>query len=186
MKREELVIKVCGMRESANIQEVEALGIDWLGLIFWSKSGRYVSQRPDYLPRNAKRVGVFVDEAPEKIISICHQYRLDYIQLHGQESKSYINQLHNMIANQGNDILPPQLIKAFNIATASDLELTKDYDELVDYYLFDTRKPSKEVGGRIKAFHHPRCIGIDLNSRFELSPGLKDSQRLKTFLQMIN
>ena len=132
MKREELVIKVCGMRESANIQEVEALGIDWLGLIFWSKSGRYVSQRPDYLPRNAKRVGVFVDEAPEKIISICHQYRLDYIQLHGQESKSYINQLHNMIANQGNDILPPQLIKAFNIATASDLELTKDYDELVD------------------------------------------------------
>jgi len=214
MKREELVIKVCGMREGTNIQEIEALGIDWLGLIFWPKSSRYVSQRPDYLPRNAKRVGVFVDETPEKIVSICRLYRLDYIQLHGQESKVYINQLHELIANQGDDILPPQLIKAFNIATASDLELANDYEGLVDYFLFDTKGPA--VGGngtqfdwhvltayhghtpfllsggigpddaaRIQAFHHPKCIGIDLNSRFELSPGLKDCQRLKTFLQMI-
>ena len=214
MKREELVIKVCGMREGANIQEIEALGIDWLGLIFWPKSSRYVSQLPDYLPRNAKRVGVFVDEAPEKIVSTSRLYRLDYIQLHGQESKAYINQLHNLIVNQGDDILPPQLIKAFSIATSDDLEQVSTYEGKVDYFLFDTKGPS--VGGngiqfnwdvltdyhgrtpfllsggigpddaeRIQAFHHPKCIGIDLNSRFELSPGLKDSQRLKTFLQMI-
>ena len=70
MKREALIIKVCGMREASNIRDIEALGIDWLGLIFWPKSSRYVSERPDYLPRNAKRVGVFVDEAPEKIVNI--------------------------------------------------------------------------------------------------------------------
>ena len=53
MKREALIIKVCGMREASNIRDIEALGIDWLGLIFWPKSSRYVSERPDYLPRNA-------------------------------------------------------------------------------------------------------------------------------------
>lgn len=214
MKREELVIKVCGMREAENIREVEALGIDWMGLIFWPKSSRYVSERPDYLPRNVKRVGVFVDEAPEKIVSISRLYGLDYLQLHGHESITDINRLRQIIADQDASTIPPQLIKAFSIATASDLEQTKAYEGHVDYFLFDTKGPS--VGGngvqfnwevltayqghtpfllsggigpedaaRIQAFHHPRCIGIDLNSRFELSPGLKDSHRLKTFLEQL-
>lgn len=214
MKREALVIKVCGMREAANIREIEALGIDWLGLIFWPKSSRYVSERPDYLPHNAKRVGVFVDEVPEKIVSISRLYGLDYIQLHGHESINDINQLRQVIAEQGSATIPPQLIKAFSIATASDLEQTKAYEGHVDCFLFDTKGPS--VGGngvqfdwqvldhyhgrtpfllsggigpedaeRIQAFLHPQCIGIDLNSRFELSPGMKDVQKLKTFLQKI-
>lgn len=212
MKREALVIKVCGMREASNIRDVEVLGIDWIGLIFWPKSSRYVSERPDYLPRNAKRVGVFVDEAPEKIVNISRLYGLDYIQLHGHESISDINRLRQIIVNQGTSTIPPQLIKAFSIATASDLEQTKAYEGHVDYFLFDTKGAS--VGGngvqfdwevltayqgrtpfllsggidpedaeRIRAFHHPRCIGIDLNSRFEIAPGLKDSHRLKTFLE---
>ena len=214
MKREALIIKVCGMREAANIREIEALGIDWLGLIFWPKSSRYVSERPDYLPRNAKRVGVFVNEMPDKIVSISRLYGLDYIQLHGQESISDINRLRQAIADQGSATIPPQLIKAFNIATVDDLKATKPYEGIADYFLFDTKGPS--VGGngtqfdwevlnayqgrtpfllsggigpddaeRIQAFHHPQCIGIDLNSRFELSPGLKDVQKLKTFLQKI-
>ena len=214
MKREALVIKVCGMREAANIREIEALGIEWLGLIFWPKSSRYVSERPDYLPRNVKRVGVFVDEAPEKIVSISRLYGLDYIQLHGHESISDINRLRQVIADQGSDTIPPQLIKAFSIATDSDLEQTKAYEGHVDYFLFDTKGPS--VGGngiqfdwevlnayhghtpfllsggigpddaaRIQAFHHPQCIGIDLNSRFEISPGLKDINKLKTFIQSL-
>lgn len=202
------------MREAANIRGIEALGIDWLGLIFWPKSSRYVSERPDYLPRNAKRVGVFVDETPEKIVSISRLYGLDYIQLHGHESTTDINRLHQAIADQGSATIPPQLIKAFSIATTSDLEQAKAYEGHVDYFLFDTKGPS--VGGngtqfdwevlnayhghtpfllsggigpddatRIRAFNHPQCIGIDLNSRFELSPGLKDAQKLKTFLQKI-
>lgn len=208
------LIKVCGMREAENIREVEALGINWLGLIFWPHSSRYVSERPDYLPRQAKRVGVFVDETPEKIVSISRLYRLDYIQLHGHESKAYIDQLHQLFANQGDGILPPQLIKAFSIATTDDLAQVNAYEGWVDYFLFDTKGPS--VGGngvqfdwevladyhghtpfllsggigpehaeRIRVFHHPQCIGIDLNSRFEISPGFKDVQKLKTFLQKI-
>ena len=55
-------VKVCGMREAENIREVEALGVDLMGFIFWPKSSRYVSERPDYLPTKCKRVGVFVDE----------------------------------------------------------------------------------------------------------------------------
>lgn len=204
MKREELVIKVCGMREADNIHEVEALGVDWLGLIFWPKSSRYISERPDYLPQHAKRVGVFVDEAVDTVKKKADAYALDLIQLHGSESPDYIRALKASCS----------IIKAFSIATADDLEQTKDYEGLVDYFLFDTKGPS--VGGngvqfnwdvlkdyhgqtpfllsggigpddaeRIQAFHHPQCIGIDLNSRFELSPGLKDINKLKQFIQVL-
>ena len=204
MKREELVIKVCGMREADNIHEVEALGVDWLGLIFWPKSSRYVSERPDYLPQHAKRVGVFVDEAVDTVKKKADAYALDLIQLHGSESPDYIRALKASCS----------IIKAFSIATADDLEQTKDYESLVDYFLFDTKGPS--VGGngvqfnwdvlkdyhgqtpfllsggigpddaqRIQAFHHPQCIGIDLNSRFELSPGFKDINKLKQFIQVL-
>ena len=68
------------MREAENIREVEALGIDMMGFIFWPKSSRYVSQRPDYLPTKCKRVGVFVDEDPEQVKRLAAEYRLDYIQ----------------------------------------------------------------------------------------------------------
>ena len=205
MKREELVIKVCGMREAENIREVEALGINWMGLIFWPKSSRYVSEMPDYLPQDVKRVGVFVDEDLDTVKKKADDYALDLIQLHGSESPDYVRALKT---SSSINPLTSSIIKAFNIATSDDFEQTKDYEGLVDYFLFDTKGPS--VGGngvqfdwdvlkdyhgktpfllsggigpddaeRIHAFHHPQCIGIDLNSRFELSPGLKDINKLK-------
>ena len=78
------------MHEADNIRAVEALGIDMMGFIFWPKSSRYVSQRPDYLPKHVKRVGVFVDEDPEQVRRLADDYGLDYIQLHGHESPDYI------------------------------------------------------------------------------------------------
>ena len=211
MKREALVIKVCGMREAENIREVEALGIDWMGLIFWPKSSRYVSEMPDYLPQDVKRVGVFVNEDLDTVKKKADDYALDLIQLHGSESPDYVRALKTPSSINP---LTSSIIKAFNIATAGDFEQTKDYEGLVDYFLFDTKGPS--VGGngvqfdwdvlkdyhgktpfllsggigpddaeRIHAFHHPQCIGIDLNSRFELSPGLKDINKLKTFIQAL-
>ena len=211
MKREALVIKVCGMREAENIREIEALGIDWMGLIFWPKSSRYVSEMPDYLPQDVKRVGVFVDEDLDTVKKKADDYALDLIQLHGSESPDYVRALKTPSSINP---LTSSIIKAFNIATADDFEQTKDYEGLVDYFLFDTKGPS--VGGngvqfdwdvlkdyhgktpfllsggigpddaeRIQAFHHPQCIGIDLNSRFELSPGLKDINKLKTFIQAL-
>ena len=192
------------MREADNIRAVEALGIDMMGFIFWPKSSRYVSQRPDYLPKRVKRVGVFVDEDPEQVKRLADDYALDYIQLHGQESPSYIFQLRGL-----------HVIKAFNISTAEDLLQTQSYEGLVDCFLFDAK--GKSVGGngekfnwdvldayqgatpfllsggigpddaeRVNAFYHPKCIGIDLNSRFELSPGLKDVAKLKEFMCNLN
>ena len=203
------MIKVCGMREADNIREVETLGIDMMGFIFWPKSSRYVSQRPDYLPKHVKRVGVFVDEAPEQVKRLAIDYGLDYIQLHGHETPEVISYLRT-------PALPhPRIIKAFNISTAEDLIQTQPYEGLVDYFLFDAK--GKSVGGngekfnwnvldayqgstpfllsggicpgdavRVNAFYHPNCIGIDLNSRFELAPGLKDIAKLKEFISNLN
>ena len=193
------------MREAENIREVEALGIDMMGFIFWPKSSRYVSQRPDYLPTKCKRVGVFVDEDPEHVKRLADDYGLDYIQLHGHETPEVISFLRT-------PALPhPRILKAFNISTAEDLLQTQPYEGLVDGFLFDAK--GKSVGGngekfnwdvldaydgetpfllsggigpddveRVHAFRHPKCIGIDLNSRFELSPGLKDIAKLKEFI----
>ena len=198
------LVKVCGMRDAENIREVEALGIDLMGFIFWPKSGRYVSERPAYLPTNCKRVGVFVDEDVETVKRIADDYVLDFIQLHGHESRAYCAQLKGL-----------KLIKAFNIATTEDFKQTEPYTGIVDYFLFDTK--GKSVGGngekfdwsvlsaydgntpfllsggigpddteRVKASHHSKCVGIDLNSRFEIAPGLKDINKLKDFLNVLN
>ena len=192
------------MREADNIREVEALGIDLMGLIFWPKSKRYVAERPQYLPTQVKKVGVFVDASLEDIRQHIQDYQLDIIQLHGHETPDFIAQLS--IFN-----FQFSIIKAFNIATAEDLAQTKPYEGIVDYFLFDTKAqlpggsgeqfdwsvlshyegttPFLLSGGigpddaeRIKSFHHPRCIGIDLNSRFEIAPGLKDVNQLKDFI----
>ena len=202
------LIKVCGMRHADNIRQVEALGPDWMGLIFWPRSSRYVDRRPDYLPTRARRVGVFVDQPADEIVRIARDYRLDAIQLHGHETPADLNRLRADLGTA------PVLIKAFSISTAADLERTGDYDGAADYLLFDTKTPlaggsgrqfdwrvldayhgttpfllSGGIGpddtGRLAAFHHPRCIGIDLNSRFELEPGLKDVEKLKTFIKKI-
>ena len=87
------MIKVCGMREAENIREAEALGIDLMGFIFWPKSSRYVSERPAYLPKKCKRVGVFVDASLEDIRQHVTDYQLDIIQLHGQESPAFAKAL---------------------------------------------------------------------------------------------
>ena len=199
-------VKVCGMRDAENIREVEALGIDMMGFIFYPKSSRYVSARPAYLPQKCKRVGVFVDEDIENIKKIADDYALDFIQLHGHESPDFIRMLKFKVSG-----FRFQVIKAFNIAIKEDLDATTPYEGLVDYFLFDTKGPS--VGGngekfdwsvleayngdtpfllsggigpddaeRILDYHHPKCIGIDLNSRFEIEPGIKDITKLKTFL----
>lgn len=215
-----LVVKVCGMREPDNIRAVEQLGADWLGFIFWPRSSRYVGAPPAYLPQHAKRVGVFVDADIDEVLQHVTDYGLNLIQLHGHESPDYIQALRSALQ------LPPcrsicndsiaahdglRIIKALNVATRADLDVTRPYDGLVDYLLFDTKGPS--VGGngtqydwsildayqgttpfllsggigpddaeRVCAFHHPLLAGIDLNSRFEQSPALKDVSLLRRFL----
>lgn len=202
-----MIIKTCGMRDADNIRAVSELGIDWMGFIFWPPSSRYVSEKPSFLPTRQKRVGVFVDARIEEVKSKADEYALDLIQLHGSESPALCEWLK---ANSRQ-----QLIKAFNIATQEDLQQTSPYEGLVDYFLFDTKAkmvggngtqfdwsvlsayqgntPFLLSGGigpddaeKVRNFHHPQLAGIDLNSRFELSPALKDIEKLKQFITEYN
>ncbi len=201
-----MIIKVCGMRDPENIRSAERLDIQWLGFIFWEKSSRYVSAPPVYLPTKQKRVGVFVDATIKEVMEKIREYALDIIQLHGKESPTYIRHLRSLCGDH-----VAAIIKALNIATKEDLKKTKPYECIVDYFLFDTKAkmvggngtqfdwsvlsayhgdtPFILSGGigpgdaeKVKAFHHPMLAGIDLNSRFETAPGLKDIEKLKHFI----
>lgn len=197
-----MIIKVCGMRDTENIREVEALGINLMGFIFWPKSSRFVSERPAYLPNRVKRVGVFVNEDIETVKSLSDEYNLDYIQLHGHESPEYVAQMERPV------------IKAISVNNRDDIATYKAYEDVVEYFLFDTKclsvggsgkqfdwsilsaydgkKPFLLSGGigsddaeKVKNIRHPKCIGIDLNSRFEITPGIKDINKLKQFLEQL-
>ena len=184
-----MIIKVCGMREPENIRAIENTGADWIGFICYERSPRFVADTPAYLPRHAKRVGVFVNAGFDTITARAEALRLDYVQLHGTESPELCLELrcHGF-----------HLIKAFAPRTPADLEQTIPYLPLCDYLLFDTPSAghggSGKVSGGIRpeslndllAFRHPRWAGIDLNSGFETAPGIKDAEKLKTFIERIN
>jgi len=203
------------MRDADNIRAVEQLLAaqpnSMMGFIFWPSSKRYVSERPAYLPTRCKRVGVLVDEDIERVKRIATDYALDYIQLHGHESPDYLRALRSPSSIRHH---PSNIIKAFPIATAADLTQTATYEGLADLFLFDTKATSPGGSGqqfdwsvlatytgntpfllsggigpddaeRIRAFQHPKCAGIDLNSRFELAPALKDIAALHRFLAQL-
>jgi phosphoribosylanthranilate isomerase len=195
------------MREADNIRAVDALSIDFMGFIFWPHSSRYVAALPACLPQRAKRVGVFVDADMADLLQHAAQYGLHAVQLHGHENPAYVRQLRASVGQL-------TVIKAFNIATPNDLEQTVPYEGLADYFLFDTKGPSVGGNGkqfdwtvlnayngttpfllsggigpddapRIRSFHHPLLAGIDLNSRFETSPAVKDINQLNNFIKTI-
>ena len=204
-----MLVKVCGMREPENIEQVAQLGVDMMGFIFYPKSPRYVSQAVDRSDSDRKvcRVGVFVNDSIPDMVDRIHSISLNAVQLHGGESREVCEQLR-----EANGEI--KIIKAISVSDAGDIQKYKEYVGAVDYFLFDTK--CKTVGGsgqqfdwqvlenydgdvpfilsggigpedveRIRNFHHPKCIGIDLNSKFELKPGLKDVEKLNTFLENI-
>lgn len=226
------------MRDAENIRAVADLGVDMMGFIFWSKSPRFVqmiSSRagiiPDYSeerlynavdkkreqesypkPQLPQRVGVFVDEMPQTIVTRVFNYQLDYVQLHGAESRVMIENLKRTLVP---DIAPGiKIIKALGIRTKEDVAKYKAYEGVVDMFLFDTKTP--EMGGSgqqfgwslldaydgrtpfllsggvglddvgcIKSFSHPQFAGVDLNSQFEIAPGVKDVEKLCRFISAL-
>ena len=197
------IIKVCGMREAENIQDVESIeGIDMLGFIFYPKSPRCVYELPAYLPTHARRVGVFVNEDKQVVSMYADRFGLNDVQLHGTESPEYCRSLHSTGL---------KIIKAFSVDRPKDLKKVYDYEKVCDLFLFDTK--CEQYGGSgnqfdwsilhtyngdvpfllsgginsysanaLKEFKHPRLAGYDLNSRFETKPGEKDPERIRTFL----
>ncbi len=200
-----MIIKVCGMRDPENIRAVEQAGTDWMGFIFYPKSPRYVEACPDYLPEQCKRVGVFVNEPLEHIIRKAGEYRLNYIQLHGQEDPGTCRKLQEAKL---------KVIKAFSVAKELGTMSLDRYEGCCDYFLFDTACPTHGGSGKafdwnlvqsyhgetpfllsgginpqsleaLSQFEHPNWAGIDLNSGFETAPAVKDATLLHTFIKQV-
>ncbi|MBO4673182.1 MAG: phosphoribosylanthranilate isomerase [Bacteroidaceae bacterium] len=208
-----MIIKVCGMRDADNIRAIDELGcVDWMGFIFYPPSSRNVEQVPEYLPKHCKRVGVFVNATVKDIQQRQKECGLHLIQLHGNESSDYCQELRSTMDEE------VKIIKMIQIASPQDLENASQYEGKVDYFLFETKcqgyggsgkqfdweilkayngsTPFLLTGGigpddaeRIRTLNSQlstlNFIGIDLNSRFETAPALKNVQRIKAFVQTI-
>lgn len=227
-------IKVCGMRDAENIREVCELAIDMIGFIFYPGSPRFVRMIsssagiiPDYseerLRENVgkkavnetsssdriKRVGVFVDDMPQNIVTRVYNYNLDYVQLHGDESAVACENLRRTLDPDIRKGI--QIIKTISVSSKDDLKKCEQYEGIVDMFLFDTACETKGGSGKtfdwsildeykgnipfllsggigpdtlplLKEFSHPQFAGVDLNSKFEVEPAVKDVERLRTFI----
>jgi len=225
------IIKVCGMKDPDNMKAVAALPINWLGLIFVPSSPRYVemvSSMAGFIPDRAKEdgnfsaeedlkkslkmVGVFQNEQAQATITRVVNYHLDIIQFHGEETPTLLRNLRRTIDP---DIRPGiEFIKTISVEKPEDIAKYKQYEDVVDYFLFDTKCPGGGGSGEkfdwqmlqaydgskpfllsggigpddveaLKAFSHPKCIGIDINSRFETAPGIKDAAKIEQFIKTL-
>lgn len=204
-------LKVCGMKVPSNIEMVADLQPDYMGFIFYKGSKRYVADLSAYfvknLPSNIKRTGVFVDEELSTVVERVLEYGLHAVQLHGSEPANYCAELKSLL-----DI---EVIKAFGIDEQFDFDKLEEYSASVDYFLFDTQTPEHGGSGRtfnwdllkkylldkpyflsggidlesideINRIKDVRFYAVDINSKFELEPGLKDIDKLIDFKNMLS
>lgn len=204
-------IKTCGLTKLNQIQELISLNVDFLGFIFYEKSPRFVLS---YLNLNEikniqhpRKVGVFVNESLEKILKISEEAGLNFIQLHGDENSEFISELIQKINPK------IKIIKVIRVGT-QNLKPETWNSEQIDYLLFDT--DSKAFGGTGTAFDwnilnefeiakpyflsggislenfenikdlNQKPFALDINSKFETEPGVKDLDKIKTFNTKIN
>ena len=206
-----MLLKVCGMRQMANISELCLLKPNYIGFIFYPKSPRYVGEiltpeTPRMIPLDIKKTGVFVNESLKNILNQAKKYSLDAIQLHGNETPELCGQLKS----EGFEIL-----KAINPETIAHPKKLKEYEAVCDFFLFDT--PSVSHGGTGQKFNwellnqysgnlpfflsggigpgdageimrigNNQLAGVDINSRFETAPGLKNIDAIKLFIDELN
>lgn len=201
-------IKVCGITEMKQLQQLDGLDIDFAGLIFYKDSPRYMGDKlskeelgnADF---DLKKTGVFVNPEMIDVLDAIDQYGLEVVQLHGDESPEMCEDISNEV----------EVIKAFRVTDGADIdELVAPYDASCDYYLFDTGGLKESFGGtgkqfdwtiltrakiekpfflsggigvedalRLKQFKHPDFFGVDINSKFEKSPGVKDMAEILRF-----
>lgn len=210
-KKPEIKLKVCGMKQADNLEAVAALQPDFLGFIFYPKSKRYMAETlsPEQvreLSSSIQRVGVFVNAEVGEVLEQAKKYDLDILQLHGDETPE------QCAALKGRGY---QIVKAFGLDENFDFEQLKGYAEVVDFYLFDTKGPAYGGNGVVfdwsvlkkydqqKPFFLSGGLGIeevkkldelpnlplyaiDVNSRFEIEPGLKDPGLLRELKQHLS
>jgi phosphoribosylanthranilate isomerase len=204
-------LKICGMKYPKNILEVGSLLPDYMGFIFWEKSARYFDGEMPNLPKSIQKVGVFVNASLEEILEKIKKYDLQAVQLHGNESVEFCKDLKKNTPNL------TDIIKVFSILDTFDFAILNPYENVCDYFLFDTK--GKLPGGNgttfdwkvlekypsSKPFFLSGGIGIeemeavneilktnlpvyaiDLNSKLEIEPGLKNIQSCRDALQCIS
>jgi phosphoribosylanthranilate isomerase len=203
-------VKVCGMRDAFNIREISDALPDFMGFIFFRGSKRYIGDNPDPglfsgIPSGIKKVGVFVDENNRRIIEIASMAGLTAVQLHGNESTESCNELKASGLT---------VIKTFNIGPDFRFNSLEPYSECCDFFLFDTKSETAGGSGKkfgwqrleeysldkpfflsggigpedsitIRSLHNKGLFAADINSRFEISPGLKDVALVKAFINKI-
>ena len=205
-------IKVCGVTMPSQLEALDEMGVDLAGFIFYPKSPRYMVNKipEDYLRRfrgKIAKVGVFVNMPYEELMKTVEDYRLDMVQLHGDEIPRYCEQVSNYIT----------VVKAFRLSENDPIEwMVKPYDEACDMFMFDTlgagyggtgKKFDWNVltnsiinklfflsGGiepsdveKLKDFAKEeigkKIFAVDINSKFETSPGVKDLEKVRTFVR---
>jgi phosphoribosylanthranilate isomerase len=209
-KQNYMNIKICGITEMKQLQQLDGLDIDFAGLVFYKDSPRYIGDKLSKKEvKNAdfdlKKVGVFVNPEMIDVLDAIDDYGLEVVQLHGDESAQMCEDLSSEV----------EVIKAFRVTDGTDIDkMVAPYDGVCDYYLFDTGGLKESFGGtgqqfdwsiltrakiekpfflsggigpedaaRVKAFKHPDFFGVDVNSRFEKSPGVKDMASVLYFKQ---
>lgn len=196
-----MLVKVCGLRDPFQVSQIDTLS-DFIGFIYYEKSTRYVINAPT--SSRAIRTGVFVNATIDFIQARIIEDQLDCIQFHGDETPEILS-----------SILGIKKIKAFGISEQFDFSKLKLFEDHVDYFLFDTKSvqyggtgkqfnweiledyqgntPFFLSGGinpslveKIKKINHPKFVGVDLNSGFEIAPAIKNVDQLKSFIHGIN
>jgi phosphoribosylanthranilate isomerase len=209
--KSKMIIKVCGMRDPENIRAVESIdGIDFMGFIFYPPSPRHVADNGEMIDAvrqcRKKKVGVFVNETVENMLQKADLYRLDYLQLHGEESPD----TSSLLRAKGYGV-----IKTFPVGLQAGFENADACRDSADYLLFDTKNAARGGSGKrfdwsllsmydgdmpfllsgglsadcrhdIRQFRHFRFAGVDINSGFEIAAGIKDVEKIKAFVSEIN
>lgn len=198
------------MKYAANIALLSPLKPDFMGFIFYKKSPRYVHGLlppavVSDIPKPIKKTGVFVNATQEEILAMADLYQLDAIQLHGQESPTLCQDLKD---------LGYIVLKAFHLKNENDMAATSPYEGACDFFLFDTPSSAHGGTGQkfswqlleayqgtcpyflsggigpddaktLKNLSTIQPMGIDINSRFEREPGLKNIGAIQTFIEQL-
>lgn len=198
------------MKHRENIEQLSTLPIDYMGFIFYKKSPRYIDDKIDFdtvraIPSHIKKTGVFVNEDVYSIFNAIAHYNLDVVQLHGEETIEVCKELKSHI----------KVMKAFQLAEKFDFSILEKFIPYVDFFLFDTLTESYGGSGKkfnwdilknynydvpfflsggidetsaesIKKINYKQLHAIDINSKFEINPGLKDVQKIQSFIKKLN
>jgi phosphoribosylanthranilate isomerase len=203
-------LKICGMKYPDNILEVGSLLPDYMGFIFWEKSARYFDGQIPTLPQSIKKTGVFVNETINEIVEKTNQYDLQAIQLHGKESELFCIELKNKLATHVEIIKVFSILDDFDYSILDDYETVCDYflfdtkgklpggnGNTFDWKVLEkypSTKPFFLSGGiGLQEVEAVRQIlktnlpiyAIDINSKFEIEPGLKSITQLNKFVKQI-